>query len=56
MSSEHSDVGAIDEVEYTRYQRQHGGDHAFEIRQEMWRSEQVCPDQVLLLYPSQLAD
>ena len=50
MSSEHSDAGAIDEIEYTQHQHQHGGDNAFEIRREVWRSEQVCPCQVLLLY------
>jgi hypothetical protein len=41
MSSEHSDEGVIDKVEYAQHRRQHGGEGAFEIRREMWRSEQV---------------
>jgi hypothetical protein len=40
MSSEHSDEGVVDKVEYAQNRRQHGDD-AFEIRREMWRSEQV---------------
>jgi hypothetical protein len=55
MSSEHSDEGVIDKIEYAQHRCQHGGDDAFEIRREMWRSEQVsryC--QVLTL--RQLAD
>jgi hypothetical protein len=41
MSSEHSDKGAIDKIEFTQHRCLHGGDSAFEIWQELWRSAQV---------------
>jgi len=42
MSSEHSDNGEVDDVEYAAHRRQNGGsDSALEIRREMWRSEKV---------------
>ena len=42
MSSEHSDEGVIGKAEFTQHRDLHGGESAFEVRREMWRSAQVC--------------
>jgi hypothetical protein len=50
MSSEHSDGGVIDESIFMQHRDLHGGEAAFEIRREMWRSAQVCRYQVFLRF------
>jgi hypothetical protein len=50
QSSEHSDIGAVPEVEYKNHRRRQGaGDHGLERRREEWRSPLVSMMSVIVI-------